>query len=64
MKKVLTQYGFSFNKDSQDWRKENWIIRFRDDRIEAFNDPATKKDNKYVTMQITMKNLLLILDDM
>ena len=63
MEEILVQRGFLRDREHNGWRKNDWIIRFVNNDIEAYNDPVSKTINKYFYYNKSIVDLQDVLDE-
>lgn len=63
MEKILKRNGFIYNNDERIWERYNWVIRFKNNQIEAYNEYPTVIESKYICLPNTVANLLDIIHD-
>lgn len=63
MEELLTKHGFENDLHNDEWRKQNWTIRFSLSEIEAFNTPLLNTPGWYAKVPLTEESLQNVIDD-
>lgn len=62
METMLMNNGFTYMSESNEYKRDNWTIRFSSNTIEVFNDPEIS-DGKYYSGPINKVDLQQLIQD-